>query len=472
MLEQFTYTNSFNETLEFGKNGLFVNENDLRDFAWSITSKNNKISGFKKGVVSKTIPVILNCNSEDEGVALRNRLFEVFEKDVLTKKHGKIQIGDYYLHCFITGSKKSSYLMHKHCMVVSLTVQTDKPSWIKETPIGYIVHQPNDSTNQPTDSVKPPTIGLEFKLYDGRTDGEWAEYVGTYMCTGIGTATDSDIVIPDKVDGIPVTIIDGGGYFGEGGFKDCTQITSVTLPNTITHIYNGAFMNCTNLTKVVIPDSVEYIGQFAFYGCTSLTSIFIPISVTKTESSIFEECKNLTVYCEAKSMPSGWFPSYDEPLGAYYDAELDARIPIPIVWGSTRTDVSSDELGLLDYPYDYSYDFTNTVGTLEIINPHYVPSNFVLRIDGAVSNPVIFINGHKYAVNVNIKQNEYLTIDSLQKTITLTEATGGVQNCFKYRDRDSNVFEKIPNGAVNISPQNALQFVLTLIEERSEPKWT
>lgn len=133
MLEKFTYTNHMNEVLEFGKGSLFVNENDLRDFAWEITSKNNKISGFKKGIVSKTIPIILKCETEAEGITLRNRLFEVFEKDILAQKYGKIQIGDYYLRCYITGSKKTNYLIHSSYMLMSVTVETDLPVWVKET---------------------------------------------------------------------------------------------------------------------------------------------------------------------------------------------------------------------------------------------------------------------------------------------------------------------------------------------------
>ena len=146
MLERFKYTNSFGETLDFGKNCLFVNENDLRDFAWEITSKNNKISSFRKGIVSKTVPIILKCDTEYEGIKLRNRLFEVFEKDVLAMQYGKVQIGDYYLRCYITGSKKTEYLIHKSYMVVSLTVQTDLPEWIKETTIS---HDMADATSSP-----------------------------------------------------------------------------------------------------------------------------------------------------------------------------------------------------------------------------------------------------------------------------------------------------------------------------------
>ena len=63
---------------------------------------------------------------------MRNRLFEIFEKDVLRVQYGRLQIGDYYLRCYITGSKKTEYLLHKHYMMVELTIQTDLTDWVKE----------------------------------------------------------------------------------------------------------------------------------------------------------------------------------------------------------------------------------------------------------------------------------------------------------------------------------------------------
>ena len=89
MLEQLKYINHLNEVLEFGKGKLFINENDLRNFVWNIISKNDRISGFKKGIVSKTIPIILKCDSDEKGITMKNKLFEVFEKDVLSVKHGR-----------------------------------------------------------------------------------------------------------------------------------------------------------------------------------------------------------------------------------------------------------------------------------------------------------------------------------------------------------------------------------------------
>lgn len=133
MLEKFKYINHLGETLEFGKSPLFVNENDLRDFSWDVTKKNNKISGFSKGIVSKTIPIILKAETKDEAKRMKNRLFEVFEKDVLAEKYGRIVVGDYYLKCYVVDSSKSEYLLNECFMAIDLKIQTDLPNWVRDT---------------------------------------------------------------------------------------------------------------------------------------------------------------------------------------------------------------------------------------------------------------------------------------------------------------------------------------------------
>ena len=72
---------------------------------------------------------------------------------------------------------------------------------------------------------------------------------------------------------------------------------------------------------------------------------------------------------------------------------------------------------------------------------------------------------------MNVETNEFLTIDSVLKTIVLTKRDGSTENCFNYRNKDSYIFEKIPSGTSNISSGN-FNFEITLLEERSEPKWT
>jgi len=124
MLEQLKYKNHVGEVFEFGKDGIFVNTNDLHNYEWKVSAKGGRITSLDYAVTSKSLPVIIICKTEAQGIAARNRMLEVFEKDVLAMQHGKIIIGDYYFRCFVTKSSKQSYLTNKRYMktlVLSLT---------------------------------------------------------------------------------------------------------------------------------------------------------------------------------------------------------------------------------------------------------------------------------------------------------------------------------------------------------------
>lgn len=277
MLEKFKYINHKNEVLEFGSGSLFANENDLRDFEWTVSSQNDKISGFKKGIEKKSIPLLIKCNSADEGIKMRNKIYEITEKDILAKKPGKIVIGDYYLKCYVTGITKGDYLISKQYMTADMDIQTDDATWYKE----------------------------QTKTYKFVNDRE-----------NIG-------------------------------------------------------------------------GDF------------------------------------------------------------------------------------LDYPHGTPFDLQRDAAAKMLFNDAFVPSNFKMNIYGAVDMPIIQIGDNRYSVNVSLTTSEYLTIDSVNKTIYLTRRNGEKVNCYNLRNRDNYVFEKIPPGNHNITANiDGLTFDITLYEERSEPKWT
>ena len=146
---------------------------------------------------------------------------------------------------------------------------------------------------------------------------------GTITITDCKESAKGAITIPSEIDGKSVTSI---GYWA---FRDCTGLTSITIPNSVTSVY-GAFGGCTGLTSInvasdnncyssnngvlfnkkkteligypggksqtsyTIPNSVTSIGDGAFEDCTGLTSITIPDSVTSIGDSTFEDCTGLT----------------------------------------------------------------------------------------------------------------------------------------------------------------------------------
>ena len=79
----------------------------------------------------------------------------------------------------------------------------------------------------------------------------------------------------------------------ERAFYGRNDLTSVTIPDSVTSIGVGAFYNCASLTSITIGDSVKSIGQLAFWGCTSLTSVTIPDSVKSIGSYAFNDCYKL-----------------------------------------------------------------------------------------------------------------------------------------------------------------------------------
>lgn len=128
--------------------------------------------------------------------------------------------------------------------------------------------------------------------------------------------------------------------------------------------------------------------------------------------------------------------------------------------------------GGTDYPYDYPYDYALAMKGRKVVCNSVGSNAFRLLIYGEATNPSVVIGGHVYTINGTIGVGESLLIDSLAKTITLTTALGNKINWFDKRGREDYIFEPIPAGQNTVSWNGTFGFELTVIEKRSEPKWT
>jgi hypothetical protein len=161
-----------------------------------------------------------------------------------------------------------------------------------------------------------------------------------YGVTYIGSSAFFDCTNLISVS-IPNSVTDVGSYaFGQSGLR------SLTIPSSITSIGDTAFGNCGQLTSLIIPESVTNIGSAAFHGSGSLTSVTIPNSVTsigsdafsgsglttvnipagvmQIESGAFGGCSNLTEI--TVDAASSQFTSID---GLLYTKALDTLIQCP-----------------------------------------------------------------------------------------------------------------------------------------------
>ena len=109
-----------------------------------------------------------------------------------------------------------------------------------------------------------------------------------YLVEGRIALAEGKIVVPSEVDGKPVV------GCTEYGFKNCTKITSIILPDTITSygdIMHDPFANCTNLRRVKFSRGATIVSGFE--GCEMLKEVAFPDEVVSV-AGIFKNCKNLT----------------------------------------------------------------------------------------------------------------------------------------------------------------------------------
>ena len=116
-----------------------------------------------------------------------------------------------------------------------------------------------------------------------------------YRCTGITQTiivNDMFVFLPKGYEG-HYSIAENISIIIGGAFEECSGLTSVTIPNSVTSIGEYAFRFCSSLTSVTIPNSVTSIGSQAFSHCSGLTSVTIPKSVTSIGSGAFSDCNSI-----------------------------------------------------------------------------------------------------------------------------------------------------------------------------------
>ena len=108
--------------------------------------------------------------------------------------------------------------------------------------------------------------------------------------------TSTDLVIPSTLGGSKVVCI------GSSAFKNNTNLTSVTIPDTVTTIENSAFSGCSNIKKLTLGKNVSEIGMHAFQSNIGLTTLTIPDSVTFIDTGAFGGCSKLREISIGKSV--------------------------------------------------------------------------------------------------------------------------------------------------------------------------
>ena len=118
-----------------------------------------------------------------------------------------------------------------------------------------------------------------------------------------GTHCTGDFTVPDGITYIcgkafedseitSVSLPDSVQEFGFGAFSGCKNLTDFTIPDGVTDIVSCMFSGCRNLKKVTIPESVKIIHNGAFDFCYGLTEFTVPENIESVDNA-FDYCENL-----------------------------------------------------------------------------------------------------------------------------------------------------------------------------------
>lgn len=132
----------------------------------------------------------------------------------------------------------------------------------------------------------------------------------------------------------------------------------------------------------------------------------------------------------------------------------------------------------IDYPHDWSFDYANNLSIQYIDNTAICTAPFRIEASGPISGGfLVKIGQNYYGVDVDLEEHEVLVIDSRSRTIFKKAEDGTKTNLYNKRIGEQTegsgeyVFEAIPSGSSPITWNASYNFVLTVYDERSEPRW-
>jgi len=241
---------------------------------------------------------------------------------------------------------------------------------------------------------------------------------------GAPGASDNRTYIPPSIKSVTITA-DGG--VGDSAFRNCQNITSITLGESITSIGNYAFESCYSLTEMEVPPGVASIGTNAFQLCRDLTKVTLPPGLKSIAGAMFLYCRQLTNVEIPESVESIGYSAF-----GYCQSFTSITIPKAVTSIGPTAFNNCREAESLNFAPDNKLTsigaeaFRECVKLTDVAIPHGVTS---------VVGAFYWCSGLKSVAlpptvtNIESAFNGCRALESVVMSPNITSITGAFQNC-------------------------------------------
>lgn len=256
------YVNHRGETISLGDGGsLHYFTNTIRDWSWTANEVNGGVSSFSRKITTKKLPIGIAAENEEEGLMLRDQIFEVVEKDVLAKELGKLYVGEWYLELFVTSCTYNNYHFDERFAEMSLGCIVPYPAWIKEEENHFYIETETLALSEFLDY--PYDFPYDYKRPRLSKELENNSLAPCGMLLRIyGPAQNPYITIAGNTYQVNVSVPEGSRL------EIDTRKNHRTI--TMTDVYGNSF-NCFNNRNKGVMGSGEYIWQQIPVGTSALS---------------------------------------------------------------------------------------------------------------------------------------------------------------------------------------------------------
>ena len=242
-------------------------------------------------------------------------------------------------------NKSSLSLLEGQSATLKVTGTKKKVTWkSNKKSVATVTTKGKVTAKVPGNAVISATVGKTTKKCKVTVSVDYAkiyEYQVKYGKVTINKLlriSETDLVIPETIEGYPVTEL------ADGLFKDCDGLVSITLPSGVTKIGDSLFYDCHMLREVKCSGTITSLGSYAFYECNSLETLPDLTAIDGIGDYAFYNCDALTAF--------NIFPTGLKSIGQYAFFDCDGLlmflVPEPVTSIGDYAFKSCDSLMAVD----------------------------------------------------------------------------------------------------------------------------